>query len=181
MGWKSVERTLIRLGAGDMMNLGLAPAIGSFGSEEAGTMPSRSGPVQSSDGGLLSPVADPAIPKNRTQISNPGSCLVPALGARRADQVATLGTRSRYLLSTYLADALESCARLVPLRLLGGGSHNDWDMCGSPGAQVRHSRRALGWNDPPDASSDPALNRNRINLVLSAVPAFDHPIAGAGE
>ena len=47
MGWKSVERTFIRVGAGDMMNLGLVPAIGSFGSEEAGEMPSRSGPFQS--------------------------------------------------------------------------------------------------------------------------------------
>ena len=36
------------------------------------------------------------------------------------------------------------------------------------------------WNDPPDAPQPlNSIDRNRsINLVLSALPAFDRPIAG---
>ena len=114
MGWKSGEQTFIRVGAGDMMNLRLVPSIGSFGSEEAEAMPSRSGPFQSSDGGFLSPVADPAVPINRLSISNPGSSLTPALRARSA--IAALGTRTRHLLAFRLADALDL---VLVLRLLG--------------------------------------------------------------
>jgi len=71
---------------------------------------------------------------------------------------------------------------LVLLRLLGDGSHNGWDLCGSTGAQVKSVITGQRWKDPPDAPQPlNSINRNRINLVLSAVPAFDRPIAGAGE
>ena len=43
MRCRSVERTLIRQGAGDMMNFRIAPTVGSFDSEEVDEMPSRSG------------------------------------------------------------------------------------------------------------------------------------------
>ena len=81
---------------------------------------------------------------------------------------ATWGTRTGYSFSACLADALVP----VLLRLLGGGSHNGWGLCGSPGGgnSVITGQR---WNDPPDAPQPlNSIDRNRTvvpeNLVVDS-------------